>query len=301
LNKTIVDAPIPILNYDNWIEFGAWRVTDGEPVIGPSTRMARILLSVASLGSILNIPAPYPNSSYSVNLYGPTISCDTPGNVSFTKLINNMITDNTFGDPIKYVGFTPTREPGSRRNRTEEEYAFTGLLGVLNYSMPPGAPTLDYTTMDATERTNKGAAKLYAGVRRALSDPTYNLTECQLYNSSFTVNFTFNNGQQDISYRSKRINQVSVLDWKNCQYRGYSECSAVFAYLSLMDCFGKLLVGIVTGSPEGITQGNQTQIFSTVLTDYREWRGTYNVPMSNAMEQLFTNFTISLFSNPLFL
>jgi len=299
-NKTSIVAPIPIVNYENWSLFGSPAVNDGEPVIAPSPRIARILLSVASSGSILNMPVPFPNSSYSVNMFGPSVLCDSPGNASFVKHINDIITNNTFGDPIKFVAFAPTWEPGYWRNGTEEEYASIGLLSALNYSAGPGARTLDYTTRDTIE-ANKSAARLYFALRSRLSDPTNSLTECQLYNSSYTVNFTFNNGQQDISYRSKNINPVSVLDWKDCQHRSRSECSAIFSYLSLMDCLGKLLVGTVTVSPYGITRLNQTQILNTVLTDYREWKGLYNAPMSDALEELFTNLTISLFSDSLYL
>jgi hypothetical protein len=299
-NETSIVAPIPIVNYENWTLFGKPAVHDGQPVIAPSPGIARILFSVASLGSTLNIPAPFPNSSYSVNMYGPSISCDSPGNVSFTKHINGIITNNTFGDPIKFVAFTPTSEPGYGSYRTEEEYASIGLLSALNYSASPGARTLDYTTTDAMV-TNKSAARLYFALRSRLSNPTNSLTECQLYNSSYTINFTFNNGQQDISYRSKNINPVSVPDSKDCQHRSHSECRAIFSYLSLMDCLGKLLVGTVTVSPYGITRWNQTQILNTVLTDYREWIGLYNAPMSDALEELFTNLTISLFSNSLYL
>lgn len=298
-NRTSIIAPIPIVNYENWTLFGSSKLYDSEPVIAPSPRIAKILLSVASSGSILNMPAPFPNSSYSVNMYGPSISCDNPGNVSFTKYINDIITYNTFGDPVKFVAFIPTLGPGHMRNRTEEEYASTGLLSALYYSASPDARTLDYTTRDTIE-TNKSAAKLYFALRSALSDPT-SLTECQLYNSSYTIDFTFKNGQQDISYRSKNINPVSVLDWKDCQHRSYGECSTILSYLSLMDSLGKFLVGTVTVSPYGSTRWNQTQMLNTVLTDYREWSGLYNTPMSNALEELFTNLTISLFSKSLFL
>ncbi|ENH65708.1 hypothetical protein FOC1_g10001681 [Fusarium oxysporum f. sp. cubense race 1] len=309
-NVTVVDAPIPLLDYDNMLNFAQFTGVGGVGYYAPSSYVSRVLLSVASLGSILTIPAPFPNSSYSVDFYGPSISCGTPRNASFAKLLAEAVKNETCcGDSAGYVGFVPS---SNTMNSTEEGYALAGLRGAMNYSLISTVSSIDQTA-NATS-----SAKLYVVVPDKPASSSYIMAnksiECSLYNSSYAVNFTFDNGRQNITYKSKRLKGVTSIDAGLNQDTGSSQFNAAVAYIALMDSLGKLLLGSLGISHYGVMRPTQTQIMSSVLMDAKEMQvlgGVNaatdrseapesvigNISMADALEQLFTNATISLFSN----
>ncbi|SCO80616.1 uncharacterized protein FRV6_04829 [Fusarium oxysporum] len=309
-NVTVVDAPIPLLDYDNMFNFAQFTGVGGVGYYAPSSYVSRVLLSVASLGSILTIPAPFPNSSYSVDFYGPSISCGTSRNASFAKLLAEAVKNETCcGDSAGYVGFVPS---SNTMNSTEEGYALAGLRGAMNYSLISTVSSIDQTA-NATS-----SAKLYVVVPDKPASSSYIMAnksiECSLYNSSYAVNFTFDNGRQHITYKSKRLKGVTSIDAGLNQDTGSSQFNAAVAYIALMDSLGKLLLGSLGISHYGVMRPTQTQIMSSVLMDAKEMQvlgGVNaatdrseapesvigNISMADALEQLFTNATISLFSN----
>ncbi|KAI1053456.1 hypothetical protein LB506_012547 [Fusarium annulatum] len=309
-NITVVEAPIPRLDYDNMLNFAQFTGVGGVGYYAPSSYVSRVLLSVASLGSILTIPAPFPNSSYSIDFYGPSISCNTPRNATFAKLLGDTVKNETCcGNSVGYVGFVPS---SNTINRTMEGYALAGLRGAMNYSLISTVASIDQTA-NATS-----SAKLYVVVPDKPASSSYIMAnksiECALYNSSYAVNFTFDNGRQNITYKSKRLNGITSTDAGLNQDTGSSQFNAAVAYIALMDSLGKLLLGSLGISHYGVMRATQTQIMSSILMDAKEMqvlggvnaardRPTApdsvigNISMADALEQLFTNATISLFSN----
>ncbi|PNP81395.1 hypothetical protein FNYG_05201 [Fusarium nygamai] len=313
-NITVVDAPIPLLDYNNMLNFAQFTGAGGLGYYAPSSYVSRVLLSVASLGSILTFPAPFPNSSYSVDFYGPSISCGTPRNATFAKLLAEAVKNETCcGNSAGYVGFVPST---NTVNRTEEGYALAGLRGAMNYSLISSLASIDRTA------NSVNSSRLFVVVPDM---PASNTTisyimanksiECALYNSSYAVNFTFDNGQQNISYKSKRLNGIQSSDADGLsEDKDSNRFNAAVAYIALMDSLGKLLLGKLGISHYGVMQPTQTQIMSSVLMDAKEMQVLAgvnaatdrpetpdsvigNISMADALEQLFTNATISLFSN----
>ncbi|KAM0364131.1 hypothetical protein ACHAO7_012148 [Fusarium culmorum] len=305
-NITVVDAPIPIPEYGTLETFGKWTGINGGGNLIPSTYVSRLLLSVVSLGSILNVPAPFPNSSYALDFYGPTLSCGIPKNKTFSEQVGKVIYNSTWSaDPYAFVGFVPATG-GSLfgLNASEEEYALNGLELALNSSLVATADFLDQTA------ANTSAAKFYVAVPSDSPSRANKSIECGLYNSSFALNFTFDNGQQDVKYKAKKLNPVAVFDTKTCRDKNLGYCTAAHAYFSIMGAVGQLLLGSLTKSHYGSLFSTQTQIRSSVLMDTKEMQSLIedtpesmigNISMSDALEDLFTNATISLFSNSRFL
>ncbi|EWG50755.1 hypothetical protein FVEG_09890 [Fusarium verticillioides 7600] len=312
-NITVVDAPIPLLDYNNMLNFAQFTGVGGVGYYAPSSYVSRVLLSVASLGSILTFPAPFPNSSYSVNFHGPSISCGTPRNATFAKLLAEAVKNETCcGNSAGYVGFVPST---NTVNSTEEGYALAGLRGAMNYSLISSQSTIDETA------NSINASRLFVvvpDIRASNTTISYIMAnksiECALYNSSYAVNFTFDNGQQNISYKSKRLNGVRSSDAGLNEDNDSDRFNAAVAYIALMDSLGKLLLGNLGISHYGVMQPIQTQIMSSVLMDAKEMQvlgGVNavtdrpevpdsvigNISMADALEQLFKNATISLFSN----
>ncbi|OBS23159.1 hypothetical protein FPOA_03715 [Fusarium poae] len=302
-NITVLEAPIPIPDYSTLETFGKWTGINGGGSLIPSTYVSRLLLSVVSLGSILTFPAPFPNSSYALDFYGPTLSCGIPKNKTFSEEVGKMILNSTWSaDPYAFVGFVPSSTSGSNyiTNGTDEEYALNGLATAVNSSLVAKAAFLDQTG------GNTSAAKFYVAVPNELSRRANKSIECQLYNSSFALNFTFNNGQQNVRYRTEKINPVASFDTKMCRDMDPDYCSATHAYISIMATVGQFLIGTLTRSHYGSLFSTQTQIRSSVLMDTKEMQALNedtpesmigNISMSDALEDLFTNVTISLFSN----
>jgi hypothetical protein len=219
--------------------------------------------------------------------------------------VGEVIENSTWvADPYAYVGFVPTWGRGSTERGVDEEYALRGLDYALNDSLVATAASLDQTA------ANTSAAKFYVAVPDGLPNRANKSIECQLYNSSVALNFTFNNGQQSIRYKSKKLNPVATFDTVSCYKRDRKYCKAVHAYTSLMGAMGQFLLGSLTKSHYGSLSSTQTQIRSSVLMDTKEMQVLSadtpesmigNISMSDALEELFTNITISFFSNSKFL
>ncbi|KAF4501988.1 hypothetical protein FAGAP_1779 [Fusarium agapanthi] len=278
-NITVVDAPIPLLDYNNMLNFAQFTGVGGVGYYAPSSYVSRVLLSVASLGSILTFPAPFPNSSYSVDFYGPSISCGTPRNATFAKLLAEAVKNETCcGNSAGYVGFVPST---NTVNSTEEGYALAGLRGAMNYSLISSLASIDRTANSIK------SSRLFVVVPDM---PASNTTtsyimanksiECALYNSTYASSDAGLNEDKD----SDRFN-------------------AAVAYIALMDSLGKLLLGNLRISHYGVMQPTQTQIMSSVLMDAKEMQvlgGVNaatdrpeapdsvigNISMANALEQL---------------
>lgn len=271
------------------------------------------------MGSILNIAAPFPNSSYSVDFYGPSISCEAPKNSTFTESISKIIAEysNKEGN-VTYVGFVPsipfpyTPSQNPTNNKTREEYAMEGLKIVLNGTLVDRALTVDTTASYTIRRPGETIpAAFYVLTPNEVGGQVKNMIKCDLYNSSYSINFTFDNGLQNIKYKTEKLNEVSVLDSGECSFgEQLHGCNPVTAYLLLMNAMGGLLVGVKRHFMNNVYTAQRTMIGSTNLIESPDMHSFHhekpkspirNMSMGETLEELFTNLTISLFSNPEFL
>lgn len=273
----------------------------------PSSFVSRVLLSVASQGSLLTLPAPFPNSSYAVEFYGPTISCGDPKNETFTRRVGELIEykyplagANTF----VYVGFVPSfRGSQLLANATNEEKALNALWWTMGSSVVSRLNYLDQLV------GMKGAVTFYVAVPGKSPFQAEKPIVCQLYNSSYALNYTFSNGQQHVQYETKEINTVGSMNGKRCDIKDPNLCSASHAYLSLMGAMGHFVRGTLFRNGLGGIDPKETQIKSSVSMETKElqalnedtsYSSIGNIYMADALEELFLNFTISLFSNQKF-
>ncbi|GKU09518.1 unnamed protein product [Fusarium langsethiae] len=311
-NITVVNSLIPNIDYDKSLWFGGWFENR---TVYHTTQISRIFLPVATLGSILNIHAPFPNSSYSVDFYGPSISCDPLQNRALTDRIRKVITDySKFDGNVTYVGFVPTNErfpefPSDLE--TWDDFAIQGLYGALNHTLVDLAPTLDITANDQNLVEENYPAAFYVATPDGQDWQAKNILKCQLYNASYSVNFTFDNGLQDIKHNNKRLNGVSAADAYECRFgKQLHECNPVTAYFSLMNAMGNLLVGAKWHAGNNVYGAQRTMIGSTTIIESPDMHSFYYekpkspikyMSMADTLEELFTNVTISLFSNSEFL
>ncbi|KAH7186164.1 uncharacterized protein B0J16DRAFT_305840 [Fusarium flagelliforme] len=304
-NVTTIDGFIPRIDYDRTLWFG--RVE--EDAVYVSTHISRLVTPVASLGSILPITAPFPNSSYSVGFYGPALSCDTPENDSFREAMERIVNvDRRSERHLTYAGFVPVSENKSSSASEEGQwhgYAIEGLYNILDETYY--TPEIDFTA-NVTDRNPGGKSATFFVLTPDRPGGRANKTiECQLYNATYSANITFDNGLQDIKYKTEKLNGVSVYDTRDCVSKPGSRCNPVTAYLTIMAAMGTIVVG--TQRDGGFTE--RTRISQTVLLDSPDMHMTYydekpksligNLSMPYALEQLFENVTTSLLSDSQFL
>jgi len=276
-----------------------------------SSHVIRTLLPVATLGTILPIAAPFPNSSYTLEFYGPTISCDSPEDDSFRESIKKIIHNDTVGDYVTYVSFVPFSEdmfsPDSQAE-TWYDYAIEGLMYALNDTLVYTTPPLDFTGNITDRDWGPQPATFYVLVPDRPNGHANRTIECQLHNATYSLNITFDNGLQDIKYKTKRLNGVSVYDTRTCFPEPTSHCNQTNAYLTLMSAMGDMLFG----TRRWTRKTDRTRIGHTVLIDLTDMNYAFldneepksligNLSMPDALEEMFENVTISLLGNSEFL
>lgn len=297
--------PLPVIDYTSPKRFAEYSSSGGGGYAAPSNVMARLMSAVTSQGSIAQIAAPYPNSSYSVEFYGPSLSC---GYIPRDSVLYDRIHVAEFstGEAVAYLGFVPQR---ALRTATKDEEAIYGLNVTLGASTSAGPlPTFD-KSYSSTDHARFYAIMPFSG------NYADSIIECGLYNSSYVVDFSFENGQQDITIRNEtRLNGVPWSD--GGPTTGFSVQQV--AYTAVIDALGGLLVGTLRSSHYGFVTATHTRITSTILMQTQEMNRTLvvtksifgdqpeertlkNMTMSKALEQVVTNTTLSFFSNSYFL
>jgi hypothetical protein len=217
---------------------------------------------------------------------------------------------------VTYVGFVPFYLPDYlepfTESRTWEDCAIEGLHGSLNHSRLDLVPNVDATGYDMYQDLGVSyPTAFYVTTPDRQGWQARNTIKCQLYNSSYSMNFTFDNGLQDIKYKIKELNGVSALDGDECRMgRRLHHCNSVTAYLSLMNAMGDLLWGFKRHVGENAYTDHRTMIGSTTLIESPDMHTFYRekpkspikyMSMGDTLEEFFTNATISLFSNSEFL
>ncbi|KAG8422064.1 hypothetical protein J3459_010732 [Metarhizium acridum] len=279
----------------------------------PSIAVSRLVSSVASQGSIIPMKAPYPNSSFSTTFHAPSLSCRPMGggpefHAAFDKLFLNLTEPNYGAGSIEksFFSFVPQHPPALRKNETDDRKLRTlrGLQAILDKA--GFAMTVD-NLEDPTS-----PCWFYFGFPIAQGYANRTI-QCGLYNSSYDVEWKYSNGEQTTTVRNMtRLNPVSAANADN-KLMYYANGRPDVPYVAVMDALGALLMGWIQSTRFGVLWASRTQILSTVLTQTYEMQHLRhsalkivpvepqsshetNLTMVEAMEQLVTNISVSLFS-----
>lgn len=320
----------------------------------PRFGVQQLANTVASLGSLLDFPAPAPNSSYSLNFYAPALQCteydDTVRKAVFTAMSNvvgcsisaaqgalDKETNMSSCDysPI-YMSWVPDYTHHiSSYNYTEDDVFDQG--GTFHFEKTIG----QYGKVPGEE-----PASLAVGVQTIsqamFTDQPWTVLNCSLHNATYTVHVNITDGAQDIKVVSRTLtNPVGYLPnatvtsnaSEDSQFSMFHRDLTRIAYYSLFDALGRLLVGQMTtwsDYDEDQQSVSQTSIMTTNLVDSAELSNLYHNmefcgmgansstcsvdeygvnnstapstrPLSMAIEQLFENMTLSLFSDARYL
>jgi hypothetical protein len=323
-NVTSVEAALPVMNYSAYQLWAQWTSTGGGGYAAPTRRISRLTAAVAAQGAILPVAAPFPNSSYTLEFYGPSLRCGPPSNATLARAIaNSTIQDgcdeggDCSGYVLVYTGFVPDFDPGVDINSTiPSEEVLYGLAELLNSTQGNGS-SLGVRTVDQSFGSETMRVFVVVPDGNQLGYVANKTIECGMYNSSYSANWTFQNGQQSVTIQNQtQLNGVPFnltgIDDSGDGNDGGPTSAAAVSYASLMDSFGRLLVGTLSFSHYGPITPYLTQITSTVLMETQELdpvsatadpgiSSIANLTTSDALEQLFTNLTLSLFSDSYFL
>lgn len=307
--------PVSNLNYSAVRQFGQIGIGADYRFMGPSSGISRLMATVAAQGSILNPPAPYANCSYHLQFNGPSLSCGSATSTNTTR-VAEIINPQGQEDPMPFVSFVPMG--GSDNNETD-----AALYG-LQYTLEGGSTAAQMSTYDAVSEdhgriyvaiNDKSGGNFGKGAKKTI--------ECGLYNMSYNVDFTFSNGQPSLAIaNATRLNGVAsdaALSMCNSDtsHNEASVCSPeAVAYIAMLNAFSQQLLGYLEQSHYGHIWSLQTQVAKTVFMDTKElYESQYYMDngkeadtqpadamgMAEALEDVFTNATLSLFSKTSFL
>ncbi|KAI0967657.1 hypothetical protein F4678DRAFT_239427 [Xylaria arbuscula] len=353
-----------------WYDYSIAPMTSEYVYNGPSIGVEKVAVAVAAQGAILPIAPPAENSSWSLDFYGPSLSCGAMKDSVQSQVEPNIVQFlNRSNDCLFRADTDLCWNPNDYNNM--------GVLGLDSRNITP----LPYLDGDVAENFSKGDYKgpftpIYITllpfilpspcealdnnqVLSLLQNASY--FQCDLHNASYHVDFSYKSGMQNIAFQIDRLEAVTNVFHMfrrsenlgvgfsqgpfNCnqleEYELLANDPCVFdtgllrrlSYTGVLDGFCRLMIGSVSIGDDGIPEVD-TSIFTTSLIDTPELEyllqfvksprkeGTLQsqfisnktpqgTTLSNieeppprsslpwAMEELFSNFTISLMSSDL--
>lgn len=282
-NTTNLQVPQPIYNQTNFANLqtaGNGQAGNGKLTSGDA-RIYRMAYHAAASGEPVPLASTFQNQSYHLQFDGPAVKC-MPANDS---LIANLTIE--YG-VLMNGGATPSFTDFIAWAAGNE------LSRIMNED---GAETLDYTSIDAARvfvMTNTGNwTKIQESVSNGMTyeHRQVNITECILHNASYEVDFEFEYPRQS--------REVQITDWLNPvatikpSTRPNEQTEpAIVSYSTVMDAFGKILVG---KSLRDVRYGTDTAYLTSWKILRIDWSSGEEV--ARGLEQLFQNVTLSLLSD----
>ena len=309
------------LNYLNWMTSGHISYSYARPnkpvqyfYNGPSRAVTNIVQAVAAGGAILPLRNPGLNSSYTLEFPGPSLRCaNIPADLRAvmqaniaraTQPVSNDCTPYGFlgwtpAQNLNYSGLLPQPLPftvTSDGNYSLNAYTLTNRAGSSPASLFIAAiPGMVHMATLATHQIASACVDLTENSTLTRNRPFVNSTflQCDLLNSTYTADFKFVNGEQDVSIRTTPIDGNIIttayaiygsslypkaganasdsscspfnLNDQTCAFN--SSLVSTLAYQTVFESFNALLVGSVIG---GESPTFETRVQDTSLIDSPE-------------------------------
>lgn len=290
--------------------------SSGTTFKGPSGSLKTLALLTAISREIPAMVVPL-NSSYSLTFDGPALQCvSMPTTIldAFDPLfhcktrypLDGLASAEICFNAIKYLAWVPSNNQRIPFVASNESWGpnFNGwdFAGAVGSVLPEPAaiyiatqtPALTYSPEEAQDN--------------------WSVLNCSFYHATYTVDFSADvNGQHLQIERElhRGFNYSDMVDQFYCKTDGGRICleshtdviltPEYVAYQSLMATFGNIMVGYLYDSLKsavGNWKSDATWILSTKLTDCYEIdeKSNNTLPLARAVEQLFENMTMALFS-----
>ena len=277
---------------------------------GPDQAVLEIATAVAAQGAILPITPPEANASWSLSFYGPSLKCDNISDVlqqQFSSNLRAYLTDGEYcNEPYGYLAWFP--RPPSGTNSSVDAVPLVNISGTL--SPDPGSmsglgngqnmtmyliamPDL-FQVLEMPSHTNPIACELGSSGSSTADELWAQWTaesteiQCQLFNSTYHVDFVYTDGTQQVSVSNSQAeasnavttaNQVigPTADQSNsCPTLSISgaECGfdqnvlTTLSFQAIMDAFSQNLIGAISiegGTYVDLALNVNTSIMATSL------------------------------------
>lgn len=272
---------------------------------GPQYNLDSIVQRVASSGRILDISplVPEPNSSHVLTYAAPALRCSPAAPSVLSQL-------------TKQLGCVPG---GLQYNASHCDAAADTMPIYLAWT-PSSSSTQppNFTTAGPTRMSSYGLQPLSFFMSWAADD--YTILNCSIWKANYTTTFAYTNGQQSV-----RTNTIDIrpgpksLPWDTLYATpvGSLATQEDLNIMAMMDSVGKLMLGSVGlfKSSVSLWAYSNTSVlatsllWSTELSQVGEAYTNYtlgslpavsqvrNSTVQQAVEELFENITVSLFSD----
>ncbi|KAF2170478.1 hypothetical protein M409DRAFT_51517 [Zasmidium cellare ATCC 36951] len=305
---------------------------------GPTNNLARTVSSTACSGELPKLPSPATNASYVLSYIAPSLRCEAIPDFILSGFVLSMGCDPSLAfESAELSDSCYMYERQSVWNYLSWAPNSTAKVPFDNGSFSGGSlPINDGSPSSFLGNYESSPANLFVAVPGNLSEG-WKVLNCSLFNATYNVNFTFQEDAQMVKVLDVNITNPILPLFSNDRRRSNVNISQTdfirFNAQSLMDSLGCLMVGSVatadsTFSSEhatdgsmgvadafttemypiytsscdaqttGYCSGSQSVTSSTEASPTSKW---YQRPLADAMEDLFQNMTLSLFSRSEFL
>jgi len=247
--------------------------------IGPVAKVVRNVLGVSTGGRILPIPPPGINLTYTTKFWAPAYKCGPVDRTTQQSFDIQWRAANA-GLTYVYVAWVP----------------FAKSFVISNFT------TVNTTVLTTLDLVSGNETLLYVFAYGPVGSGNTTLVVCSLYNSSYSVDFTFEAGAQNFA--------VNIGNYENIISSGRNESLSRFsapealqktkAYYSIADAFNRIIVGGISLNHYGSRGTIKTLIESTSINNTL-FGATNRSLVPLAVEELFHNVTLSMLSFPDFL
>jgi hypothetical protein len=293
--------------------------------LGPRTIIGRFAVAAATTGEILSLPQLSPNASYEQTFFGPYVQCNN-STAEVQVQINGMIAryNQSLGSAIQLMSL--------------DYFAAIPALSNADASVVQAA---NLSEIDGAAHASNQLWIYYTSYAPSLefSNPvtSYYLT-CELYNASYTTQFTWKNGVQNLTVSNRTLNNAVPYP-ANASTDASSEDA--MSYSAVMWALSKQLTGSIAfvrdvSAEDATLAGNvysdiATDLAQTVLIGSSDFNShfienhllglaasgnasangsfstqrlldmayAHNNTLAYLIQQLSSNVTLSLFSDPI--
>ncbi|KAI1302216.1 hypothetical protein F5Y03DRAFT_362063 [Xylaria venustula] len=199
---------------------------------GPSVAVEKVAVAVAAQGAILPIAPPAENSSWSLDFYGPSLSCGAMEDSLRSQVEPNIVQFfNQSGQPSIYLCWNPNDDiyfkdeivyhindtvplpypdaafpdtPGFFKGTIQGP--FTPIYFALFPSLAQGSSPY-YLSQASSPYLSQGCSPFHSEGCSPSQNASY--FQCDLHNASYHVNFNYRAGFQNIAFKIDRLEAVS--------------------------------------------------------------------------------------------
>jgi hypothetical protein len=203
------------------------------PFLTARTIIQRLASASAALGDILPISSPFPNSTYTLEFYGPSVTC-SGANSTIATIIDNIrdadVRQNSIGTLVEksnyYYAFVPdlTTNPGN--------------LSTVTPVQEPRMPQPQNASNQIWMAYSRYDGNIGPDGNRTTED---HYLMCQLYNTSYSVLFSFEEVAQNITIIETR--NINTVEYPDNNAAPSDELLQQQSYSAVFLALGELLVG----------------------------------------------------------